>query len=77
MSDIGSTLISMAEGAAGGAALGPLGAGGGAALALATKLAPQLGKWIGLGDTDTITKLTDKEMSLKDTKGQKTEFKKK
>jgi uncharacterized protein (TIGR03066 family) len=28
-------------------------------------------------DTDTITKLTDKELSLKDTKGQKTEFKKK
>jgi uncharacterized protein (TIGR03066 family) len=28
-------------------------------------------------DTDTITKLTDKELSLKDKKGQKTEFKKK
>jgi uncharacterized protein (TIGR03066 family) len=28
-------------------------------------------------DTDTIVKLTDKEMSLKNTKGNKTEFKKK
>jgi uncharacterized protein (TIGR03066 family) len=28
-------------------------------------------------DTDTITKLTDKEMSLKDKKGERTEFKKK
>ena len=28
-------------------------------------------------DTDTITKLTDKELSLKDKKGEKSEFKKK
>jgi uncharacterized protein (TIGR03066 family) len=42
---------------------------------LKTKMTGPDGKEIS--DTDTITKLTDKEMSLKDKKGVKTEFKKK